>query len=220
MTQYTKIDRSDARPAPDAILTARQGRWLDPAERVIVFALIAQFLIRFIPTVEIHPYNVLLVLGESLSAWFILVRRRGETAATLRAWVAAFVGTFSPLLVVPGGQVLLNPVIGTVLMIFGLSISITAKAILRRSFGIVAANRGVRRAGPYRFVRHPMYFGYLFTHIGFLTVSFMTANVATYLLCWTAMAFRIKAEEDVLFRDPAYQDYARDVRWRLVPGIW
>lgn len=220
MTQFTKIDHSKSGLAPDAILTARQGRWLDPVERLIVFALIGQFLIRFIPTVEFHPYNILLVIGESLSAWFILVRRGGETAATLRAWVAAFVGTFSPLLAMPGGEVLLYPVIGVTMMIFGLSVSITAKVVLRRSFGIVAANRGVRRAGPYKFVRHPMYLGYLFTHVGFLTLSFMTANVATYALCWTAMAFRIRAEEDVLLRDPAYQDYARDVPWRLVPGIW
>lgn len=219
MTEFIKIDRSEARPAPQPTLSARQGFWLDPFERVVVFILIAQFLVRFIPTVGLQPYNILLMFSEGLSAGFILVRRRGETAATIGAWIAAFVGTFAPLLAVPGGA-MLSAVTGVSLMFAGLTISISAKIVLRRSFGIVAANRGVRRGGPYSLVRHPMYFGYLLTHIGFLAISFMAANVAIYVLCWTAMVFRIRAEEDVLLRDPAYRDYAREVRWRLLPGIW
>ena len=43
----------------------------------------------------------------------------------------------------------------------GVSFSLGAKAFLRRSFGIVAANRKVQRGGPYRLVRHPLMLGFL-----------------------------------------------------------
>src|ERR1700682_5194874 len=43
----------------------------------------------------------------------------------------------------------------------GVLLQIYAKLTLRRSFGIIAANRGVMTSGPYRVVRHPMYAAYL-----------------------------------------------------------
>ena len=38
---------------------------------------------------------------------------------------------------------------------------------LGRSFGVAPANRGIVVRGPYSFVRHPIYTGYLITHTGF-----------------------------------------------------
>ena len=51
------------------------------------------------------------------------------------------------------------PAIGLVLVVVG-------KMALGRSFGIVPANRGVVVRGPYTLVRHPIYTGYLITHVG------------------------------------------------------
>jgi protein-S-isoprenylcysteine O-methyltransferase Ste14 len=45
-------------------------------------------------------------------------------------------------------------------------------------------------------------------------------NVLAYALCWIAMALRIRAEEAILSRDPAYKSYQGAVRYRLIPGIW
>lgn len=216
MTEFVRIDRK----ASEATVDPRLARVLDGVERAVVSVLTIGFLARFIPTVGIHPSNLLLMLGECLSVWFILFRRSGEATATAEAWTVALVGAFSPLLARPGGDVLLPPAVGVFLMIVGLSLSVSAKLFLRRSFGIVAANRGVRREGPYRLVRHPMYMGYLLTHIGFMTLNFMLGNLLIYLTCWAAMLYRIRAEERILFQDPVYQAYARDVRWRLLPGIW
>jgi protein-S-isoprenylcysteine O-methyltransferase Ste14 len=44
---------------------------------------------------------------------------------------------------------------------------IAGKVALGRSFGIAPANRGVGRPRPYGFVRHPIYSGYIVTHIAF-----------------------------------------------------
>ncbi len=38
--------------------------------------------------------------------------------------------------------------------------SVFRKVLLGLSFGVVAANRGVKIGGPYSFIRHPMYAGY------------------------------------------------------------
>ena len=45
------------------------------------------------------------------------------------------------------------------------------KITLGRSFGVVPANRGVVVGGPYNFVRHPIYTGYLITHVAFLVAN-------------------------------------------------
>jgi protein-S-isoprenylcysteine O-methyltransferase Ste14 len=220
MTQFAPIDTTSAEPATDAPMSPRMAHLMDVAERAVLFLLTATFLVRFIPTVGLHPYNLLLMVSEMLSAWFILFRRRGEVLATVHAWIIAFAGTFAPLMALPGGTQLLPPAFGITLMTVGLAISISAKASLRRSFGLVAANRGIKRGGPYKWVRHPMYLGYLLTHIGFLTVSFLWANVAVYALCWIAMGMRIKAEEQILGRDPVYRAYRHDVTSRLIPRVW
>ena len=50
----------------------------------------------------------------------------------------------------------------------GLIIVVASKITLGRSFGLVPANRGVVVRGPYTFVRHPIYAGYLVTPRGVL----------------------------------------------------
>ena len=105
-------------------------------------------------------------------------------------------------------------------MLAGFFIQVCAKLALGRSFGCVAANRGLKFAGPYRFVRHPMYLGYLLTHVGFLVVNASAWNVATYVICYGLQVPRLLAEERWLGRDERYRKYARVVRFRLIPGIF
>ena len=60
----------------------------------------------------------------------------------------------------------------------GLVIVVLGKMTLGRSFGIVPANRGVVVRGPYNFVRHPIYAGYLITHAAFLLAHPAPWNMA------------------------------------------
>ena len=67
-----------------------------------------------------------------------------------------------------------------------------AKVVLGRSFGLLPAQRGLVTAGPYRIVRHPIYFGYLIGHIGFLLVNFSWRNAAVLALLYVAQVVRIQ----------------------------
>ncbi len=75
--------------------------------------------------------------------------------------------------------------------------------------------------GPYAHVRHPMYVGGL---LMFLSVPLQLGSwlgVAGTLLLVPALLFRIVMEERTLAAGlEGYGDYAKRVRWRLVPCVW
>jgi len=197
-----------------------QALFLDLLERVFVLVLVSSFLYRLAPTIAVSVPNLLIMVSEGLTALMILIRRPGPAMNTGYGWAIAIIGTCAPLLVVPGGDQWIPPAATVSLMSFGLLCSISAKIFLRRSFGIVPANRGVQREGPYRVVRHPIYFGYLLAQIGFFCVSVSVSNAVVYAACWLAMVLRIRAEEEILGLDPDYAEYQRTVRYRLIPFVW
>lgn len=102
----------------------------------------------------------------------------------------------------------------------GFLISLWAKLSLRRSFGILPANRGVVASGIYKFIRHPMYCGYFVRDLGFLLPNFGWQNLLVVLLHWSLQTGRIIREERVLVRDPVYRRYAEKVRFRVLPGVF
>lgn len=106
------------------------------------------------------------------------------------------------------------------LQVAGVVIQVYAKWSLRRSFGLLPANRGVVVFGPYRVVRHPMYLGYFVTDIGFLLANFGARNVLIVLLQWTVQVIRITREERLLSRDDTYRQYMSRVRYRLMSGVF
>ena len=95
-----------------------------------------------------------------------------------------------------------------------------AKIALWRSFGILPANRGVKTGGPYRLLRHPMYAGYLVTHVGFLVGFPSMQNTALYAAAFAVQVGRLLREEAILKEDPVYRNYAARVRYRLIPGLF
>lgn len=75
--------------------------------------------------------------------------------------------------------------------------------------------------GPYAMVRHPMYAAalLLFAGVPLLLGSWLGLLLAPVLI--VGMAWRAAQEEKALRRDLAgYDEYARRVRHRLIPGIW
>jgi protein-S-isoprenylcysteine O-methyltransferase Ste14 len=103
---------------------------------------------------------------------------------------------------------------------FGLLIVIAGKLTLGRSFGIVPANRGVVTAGPYALVRHPIYFGYLLTHIAFVAANPTLSNMLIITIADAALVGRALREEQTLEKDERYQAYCRRVSWHVVPGVF
>ena len=97
---------------------------------------------------------------------------------------------------------------------------IGGKLSLGRSFGLMPANRGIVSTGLYRVVRHPIYLGYLITHIGFVAANPTPWNAVTLIAADLALMWRAVCEEQMLGQDPSYREYLQVVRWRVLPGVF
>jgi protein-S-isoprenylcysteine O-methyltransferase Ste14 len=166
--------------------------------------------------------NLLLIPSEGLVVVMLLLRRKTDTIShRWQDWLLAFSATLTPLLVTPSSRISLVPeVVVAWLMFMGMCLQIHAKLSLGRSFGCVAANRGLRRTGPYRFIRHPMYAGYLVSHLGFLLANLSWHNLIVYTICYGLLIPRLNAEERLLEQDPQYRHYSEEVKYRLIPGVF
>jgi protein-S-isoprenylcysteine O-methyltransferase Ste14 len=81
--------------------------------------------------------------------------------------------------------------------------------------------QAVITTGPYAIVRHPMYFGALFYFAATSLVLGSWWGLATVPIFAVFLGLRIGIEEKTLRTGlEGYDDYARRVRWRLIPFIW
>jgi protein-S-isoprenylcysteine O-methyltransferase Ste14 len=191
-------------------------RW---AERIFLLLLSGSIIWRLAPAFTFHPQIVLVLASEILGVIFLLFQRKGTWATSAYTTAIAFLGTSFPLLVSGEGHTLAPNNVTAAVILFGTGLAVYAKLSLRRSFGIIPANRGVKSSGAYSFVRHPMYTGYVFNHIGFLLTFFSVWNLAVYLATWTLLYLRVIEEEKFLLTDPAYAAYAGRVKGRIIPGL-
>ena len=199
-------------------------RFLDAAERLVVLALYLFLFVRVLHSFLTNsaPILLVLILSEGLIVFFLILRRRTTNISLKpRDWLIAFGGTAAPLLVDPAGGVVLVPgLVSLVLMLAGFFLQIAAKATLGRRFGLVAANRGVTKGGPYGLLRHPMYAGYSLMHIGFFLGHAGVWNAAVYLAAILLQIVRLMAEEALLSEDAEYRAFCERVRYRLIPGVF
>ena len=91
---------------------------------------------------------------------------------------------------------------------------------LGRLFGVRPALRGLATRGPYRLIRHPMYLAYMVADFGYNLQEWNWGTALMVLAGWTALVYRIYAEERILSHDPGWAAYAARVRSRLIPGLW
>jgi protein-S-isoprenylcysteine O-methyltransferase Ste14 len=200
------------------------ARLLDLVERLMILALYVWLVARLVTSMAEGRtlINGLPLVSEGLVLVFILVRRTTDEVSHHPAeWGLAFVATCGPLLVSPSrGEALVSPAVAVFIWIFGMFLQVSAKVALGRSFGCVPAHRGLKLGGPYHLIRHPMYVGYLLSHIAFLLVNPTLINFGLYAVCDALQIPRILAEERLLRRDPAYRTYCDDVPWRAIPGIF
>jgi protein-S-isoprenylcysteine O-methyltransferase Ste14 len=108
-----------------------------------------------------------------------------------------------------------------------LSIWISFRTLGENSFAApvvkVQESRGqtVISSGPYRHVRHPMYAGVLMFLVGTSLLLGSWWGLITMPVLALLLAVRIQIEENALRAGlKGYEDYARRVRYRLIPLIW
>jgi protein-S-isoprenylcysteine O-methyltransferase Ste14 len=203
---------------------SRRRRLTDLLARVIIGAqstlLSINVLADFLRTGRLT--GLLLLAGELLVV-VLTVMRRPATIIN-RSFAAGLVTLLSvvgpPMLRTGDAPALAPDLVTTVVSAIGLAIAAVGKASLGRSFGLVPANRGVVVRGPYTLVRHPIYLGYLFTHVAFFAQYPNLWNAVVLLIADTALIVRALMEERVLREDAEYQGYCQRVSWHLVPGVF
>jgi protein-S-isoprenylcysteine O-methyltransferase Ste14 len=87
----------------------------------------------------------------------------------------------------------------------------------------IQSDRGhtVATVGPYRYVRHPAYVGMIMFELAMPTLLASWWAIIAGGLCAILLILRTALEDHTLLAElTGYTDYARQVRYRLLPGIW
>lgn len=161
-----------------------------------------------------------LVLFNTSVVVLALVRRAPQAVTrSVFDYVVAFFGTLSPLLFLGLPETRDN--VGLLaLQVGGIIFSYAGLLSLNRSFGLVPADRGIVTSGLYRFVRHPLYAGYIMLCLGFMLQNFSYRNVVAFVAFLVFESVRLLIEEQFLAQNPVYAAYMKKVRWRVIPGVW
>jgi protein-S-isoprenylcysteine O-methyltransferase Ste14 len=226
------IATGDAQPgtAPGEHLLAR-------AVPGAIFAVLLSLEVRRFAAQVGHHAGVAAIAGRGLYLLFIglfvalTVLRPAALVVDRRPipWLATAVGTFglvvSPLFLTSGGPRLfsLGAAGGDALAVLALVAIIGALAslsVLGMSFSLTPQARHLVGRGPYRLIRHPMYFFEGLTMVGGMLGSGRLTSVVMTVLVLGAQVVRIHYEE-VLLRSvfPDYEARFAGVA-HLVPGIY
>ena len=94
--------------------------------------------------------------------------------------------------------------------VLALALAVWAVVHLGRSFAILVSVRPVVLSGPYRFVRHPMYLGYIFLMIGLVAAlgSILVLLLTVIHLLLTVWRARLE-EARLSAHSPEYREYVR-----------
>jgi protein-S-isoprenylcysteine O-methyltransferase Ste14 len=166
--------------------------------------------------------GLLLVASEALVVVLTVFRRDALVVdRSIRARALTAIALMGPPLVRPAHVApLASEAITVGVSAIGLLIVIAGKMSLGRSFGLMPANRGIVSSGLYRLVRHPIYLGYLVTHVAYVAANPTPWNLTVLLAADIGLLARAVCEEGTLARDPEYVAYQSRVRWRVVPGLF
>jgi protein-S-isoprenylcysteine O-methyltransferase Ste14 len=230
-----------AQPSVTSGIFARAGQ--------ILFMFILLGLILFLGSGTIHWPAAWVFLGISLlsimvNAFFILrtspetVAERGR-AKGWQDWDKLVSGLWA------GFQYLLLPLVaaldqrfdwsgeigirwqGIGAMVYALSLALSGWAMISNAYFSTAAriqtDRGqqVCRNGPYRFVRHPGYVGFIIQSPAIAILLGSIWALIPAIVASVLMLIRTILEDRMLQAElPGYDEYAQVVKYRLLPGVW
>ncbi len=195
------------------------------AADAFMICLFSYFLYVFVGRVIEGSYTtIVFAVEQAVLVGIYLVRRKPMkantrwddwTVATLGGWLSLAYGFLEP-----GDVARPLQIFGVSVQVFGGVLVILGFLTLGRSFGIVAANRGLKVTGIYSFVRHPIYLAHAITALGLVIAAFTPAILALWCIIIFFQVLRIRAEERVLTESGEYAAYKARVRWRLIPGVY
>lgn len=166
-----------------------------------------------------HPSGFFLLIFEALIISLFLIRKTPkDISLSPYDWFIALAGTIMPMQFIPGGG--LDTTFLHIVQFAGMGLSMLGIISLNKSFGLVAANRGVKTEGLYRYVRHPVYAGYFVSFFAFFLQNASVYNFVVLMLVYLLQVLRIYSEEKFLSKDPQYRKYMDRVRWRICPFIF
>ena len=199
--------------------------WLLRSFALLVYGAFVVFIARHWWADTSRHTLLLLLISETLTVALVLFARRAALRDASLVAVAATCLALSIFLFFDYANTLriLPEWAGVVLMSIAMAWQIFSKVTLGRSFGILPAARGLVTRGPYRFVRHPIYLGYLVGHLGFLLSNFSLYNLLLLAMLYVGQTVRMLREEAVMragARGAEYAAYCSTVRWRIVPYIF
>ncbi len=114
---------------------------------------------------------------------------------------------------------------GAVMLAFGLGLG--GWAMISNAFFSTAVriqtDRGhaVCRSGPYRYVRHPGYVGFILQSVGTPVLLGSLWALIPGFAGAVLLVIRTSLEDQMLQEElSGYTDFVREVRYRLIPGLW
>jgi protein-S-isoprenylcysteine O-methyltransferase Ste14 len=167
--------------------------------------------------------NFCLASFYMLLALLIMTRSPAKAQADgLLPRIAAFVGSYLPWTITFFGQTdqALPNLLSTACVLIGMIMMLVTIRHLGRSFSLVPQARSVVQTGPYRWIKHPLYFAEEIAILGVVLQHMTPITVIVFVLHIGVQVCRILYEEDLLRRNcPEYSSYEAS-RWRLVPYVW
>jgi len=122
-------------------------------------------------------------------------------------------------------RTILTKACGVGLVVIGSVLFVWSRRTLGASYsGHVSVQKGQElvQSGPYRFIRHPAYAGYLWMALGIsVGYSSLAGLISVFALLLPSLVYRMNVEERVQKEHygEAYHRYASRVN-RFIPGIW
>lgn len=166
-----------------------------------------------------------------------LINRRGEKKSDTKGFDKIFAKVYAPLVVIVpvvagldfrfGWSFMPGSLVGIGIALWVIGSVITPWAMVVNTFFETTVriqkdqNHQVVTAGPYQYVRHPGYVGMILMYAGTPLVlgswwTFVPVGVAVVLII-----IRTALEDRTLRNElEGYPEYARNVRYRMLPGVW
>lgn len=136
-------------------------------------------------------FFLLLVLRDFVAGYFFLKRKPTYAKGAIGPSILAYISSAIPLIYLSPTSTLRSLYLASDLMaILGFLFVAFATIELGTSIGISPANRGHVRSGIYRYIKHPMYLGYVISEAGLALINPINAAI----LCVSAVLYFVRAK--------------------------